>query len=85
MQKLYILVLCATYATLTQQFKAGVTYTEDEVAKVKDAQNEEGESYFAEVDQSATTSEGDDASDSTPEAGRRISIGKKTATKSVTV
>jgi len=51
MVKMYILAgVLSTYATLNKVYKAGVEYTAEQVGKDKDSVDEQGESFFEEVE-----------------------------------
>ncbi len=50
MSKQYALTGAKTYATLKSLFKAGETYTEDQVGKALSATTESGDPMFTEVD-----------------------------------
>lgn len=50
MSKKYELVIGQTYATLKKVFKAGETFTEEELGDDLNAQNDDGENYFAEAE-----------------------------------
>ena len=70
MSKVFVLVLGLTYATVNSVFRAGETYTAEQVASVKDDTDDAGTPYFNEVDLE------EDAAAPTPNTRRTIAVGR---------
>lgn len=73
MSKQYELTGAKTYATLKSLFKAGETYTEDQVGTALGATTESGDSMFTEIDPAAEAGLGE----KTEAPSKKLVIGSK--------